>query len=226
MEKNNLGVGEGYFEQVDEEKKPIFEQWGDDDQYHVIKMHGIDPVIMEMVSRGKARILYIYRDIRDVAVSAKSIFHLNDENELLRALDTSLETFNKLKSVNGILWQRYESVMADLPGAVKELAKYANIQVAEEVINDIANSCSMENVVLDSKYQRMTAFSWILRIVSKLRLISKNYDSDKLLHPGHISKNKGAVGQWRTELNAHEISTITERYKTWLQDEGYIEKGE
>ena len=48
------------------------------------------------------------------------------------------------------------------------------------------------------------------------------FDKKTQFHPDHISKNEGAIGSWRLDLNNYEKNLITERYRSWLIERRYL----
>ena len=49
-------------------------EWAAATDYHIVKLHGVHPDLDELLRTGRTWVLYIYRDLRDVAVSRQR-FH-------------------------------------------------------------------------------------------------------------------------------------------------------
>jgi len=237
LEKQNIGRANGFF---DNSNYPLTEdqidQWVNDDYYHVIKMHDLHPRIERIAKNEKSDILkicYIYRDIRDVAASAKIKWNLEGKN-LIASLNRTIYNYYKIKEIKNILFQRYETVITSLSQSVKEIANFLNINLEEEIINRVANECLIVNL---KKYSRKPTrlflkkfFSLKKFIPAELKKLLKDtfhiksivYDKKTLLHPRHISENGGLIGKWIVVLNDYEKNIITDRYKNWLTETGYL----
>ncbi|MEG4579484.1 FkbM family methyltransferase, partial [Microcoleus sp. MON1_C5] len=217
VEKLDIGKGEGFFEgnhlfNLQEQ----FLEWGKDDLFHVIKIHDFYPKAVEMSLKGCVKICYIYRDIRDVAASLKKKDKVKGK-ALITSLDAAIEVYYKLKNVPNILIHKYESIVIDIAKAIREVVLFLGIKSSEDTIEWVNKECSVEN-----------AKKVILSLAGGLQNTQLNpsrqqlYDSKTLLHHNHISKNSGAIGVWRFDLEQEEINWITERYKSWLVEVKYL----
>ena len=237
IEKLRLGDAHGYYDnEIYKFPESLFIEWLNDESLHVIKMHDLHSKTFNNKNNPRLKICYIYRDIRDVAVSIKNKWGSEEEN-LLAMLDKAVNIYYDIKKFPDVLWQKYEDMKGNLPQAVKEIATFLDINIEEEVINTVARDCSLENMEKISKSMKLIFIEKLLIFMrllmpQKLRsLLSKStvlrrkvavYDKRTLIHPGHISENAGTIGVWQSALNKHEIYTITKRYKTWLLETGYL----
>jgi hypothetical protein len=253
LEKMQLGVGEGFFEKSKFRNfEAQFDQWARSKSCHVIKTHEIYPKSVEMVASGEMKICYIYRDIRDVAMSTKRKFGC-EGSHLFAALDHAIFTYYQMKTTPGVLWQKYENVIKDLPGAVRTIASYLDLKASEDIVFMVVRSCSLdraiktiENISWNVRFINFT-YKHFLPIINSLakrlpknlktilrntpfsvlqqKIQSPKYRSDEctLFHPDHISKDRGAVGVWQKGLCKEEIEVITKRYRLWYLDAGYIQ---
>lgn len=244
IEKTGVGKGEGWFspDQL-HEKCEQFEDWGNDELLHAVKSHVIPPHSEEMLAKDILRFCYIYRDIRDVAASVKNKWQFEGE-KLLEVLDKAIATYYGIETMHPVLMQKYENVIDNLPGAVREIAKFLNLHPGEDFVNEVAEENSLPKVQVTaqaaSRNFSLKAKSSLLQIGSKLRVddlmrkigISESWirylrnamlyqDQRTLLHPDHISKNQGSVGVWRNELTEKESSEISYRFEQWLQEAKY-----
>ena len=217
VEKLDMGKGEGFF--YENQLLPLldkFLEWGQDDRFHIIKIHAFHPKTVEMTLTGWVKICYIYRDIRDVAVSIKNKDKV-DRKVLIDNLDAAIETDYKLKQVPNILIQKYEDVVIDVYKAIAEVDLFLGLKANEDVIKWVVQECSVENtkkVMLDLAVSSQN---------SQLNpSLQAGYDPKTLLHHKHISRNSGTIGVWRVELEQEEINLITERYKSWLIEAQYL----
>jgi hypothetical protein len=211
--------------------------WGLDGQYHVIKMHGLHETAKEMTASGKMRICYVYRDIRDVALSAK-IKWKYDVDSLLKALDQAISVYYSVLGLEGVLIQRYEKVIRDLYLSTEEVARFLGLCAPEEMIKEISEELSLEKAVelaatisrspiIKGKViaRRLTKRVLGQKLATRVRQLfpfGRVFDRQTLFHPDHVSKNLGAVGTWRNDLSGKEAEMITRRYETWLTEVGYF----
>jgi len=253
IEKMQLGVGEGFLEESQfRNYEAQFDQWARNTSCHVIKTHEIYPKSVEMVASGEMKICYIYRDIRDVAVSTKRKFGY-EGSDLFKALDHAISTYYEMKTIQGVLWQKYENVIKDLSGSVRAIDFYLDLGATDDVILAVDRSCSIdramktiENMSLNVKFMNFI-YKHFLPIINNLakrlpqnlkcilrktpisvlqqeiRSPKHRTDECSLIHPDHISKDRGAVGVWRKRLHTKEIEVLTDRYKAWYLDAGYFQ---
>jgi hypothetical protein len=109
-----LGVAHSYLEpgftdmRGDGWPPEVFRGWIDDDAYHVVKMHEPHPTAVGAISDGRVRVLYIHRDIRDVAASVKRVRHRKGDSLLERVgrAVTLYYTFRDLRAAapDYVLW--------------------------------------------------------------------------------------------------------------------------
>ena len=97
IEKQKIGSVEGYFQEMQFSKlEDRLTDWENDTAYHLIKAHDLPVNIFKKLPSDSIKILYIYRDIRDVAASAKDKLKLTGK-ELLQSLDKALVTYERTK---------------------------------------------------------------------------------------------------------------------------------
>lgn len=251
IEKMGFGAGHGFFQESQfRNYESQFDCWANDQSCHVIKIHEIYPKSVEMVASGRMKICYIYRDIRDVAVSAKRKFGYKG-SDLFGALDRAISTYYEMKTIPGVLWQKYENAIKDRPGSVRTIALYLDLGATEDVIYTVDGDCSLdrairtiENMSLSVKFMNFTYKHFLPKMNNLAKRLPQNLkcilrktrisvlqqeigspkhrtDECGLFHPDHISKDRGAVGVWQRRLHTKEIEIITHRYKSWFLDAGY-----
>ena len=136
-----MGVGErkGYlsYEQLSERKEEIA-LWSCSPSLIAFESHAILPNAAELAAANSMRICYIYRDIRDVAVSMKRTFKIEGD-KLWKLLDKSTAAYLKLKEIDGVIWQKYEEAIADLPATVKTLALGLDLSPSESLAKSLQN---------------------------------------------------------------------------------------
>jgi hypothetical protein len=223
VEKVEAGRGHGFFNQ-EAELEDYLTEWSQDEKYHVIKTHAVHSKTADIAATGSARVFYTYRDIRDVAVSAKRAFKIRRQSTLLKALDQAVRNHYQIKSISGVMCQRYEDVTIDMPAAANAMADFLGLETTEAAISEIVEQCSLEKARQISAHvsERWGVTLKLLPWLHKAGIRVAAYDkNDTLLHYNHISEHAGAIGSWRTQMPKHESDLLTNRYEQWLQEEGY-----
>lgn len=244
VEAMQAGKGEGWISPDRlEEKRDEMMGWARDKEIHVIKSHVIPQCARELRDTGAVSFCYIYRDIRDVAVSAKNKWNYEGE-KLFEVLDKAVATYYEIQTLRSVLMQRYERIINDLPATTHEIANFLGLQPTNDLVSRVAEENSLEKAqrtaINTSHDFGKIVKSALMRIGLRLRIkdimrvigVPESWrrslrdalifqDDQTLLHPDHISKNKGAVGFWRKELAEEEIRVISIRYENWLRDAGF-----
>lgn len=215
------------------------QRWAIDPQLYVIKTHMLPPDIEPMLTNGSAKMCYVYRDIRDVAVSVKRKFK-KEGDDLYELLDKAIATYFVVKQLPGVVWQRYEEMMADLYREIDKLSKELNLDASPQVMQQVAQQWSVEGThqaiqQLQRKRQLKIKLRAGLRRLKSEKLVERLikqynpdfswdriYDTKHLLHVDHIASTKKLVGNWKTELTADEVATLVERYQDYLADAHYL----
>ena len=252
----------GWITPVDLEDDPMrLHKWADDTNIHLVKSHVIPENAFELAATGRARFCYIFRDLRDVAVSAGNKWGHHGE-ELYALLADAIRAFDTVNGIDSALLQRYEHVMADVSRSTCELAGFLEIPLNQNHIDQIAEANSIDSVRnsmreqsgslatvaktilrkygfdplekyfrpckalsaigVSEEYVRSLKESSLYRNYFRLTSAVHPQSSSTLLHPDHISKNSGAIGCWKTELDPNELHQIEERFGYWLADQGYM----
>ena len=222
--KLQIGFAEGFISKKGlERSKTKLLDWETSTLYHVIKSHIIHPEWMETSSMNRCY-LYIYRDIRDVAVSIKNKFG-HEGNKLILSLDNAIdgyEKISKMRGKNNICWQKYEDVVRDIPTAIMEQASFLKLKPDHQVKREIVQECNIDHVNKIIQKLQGNYRTKLCSFFRKLHMPVNNFDSESLYHPDHISKNNGAIGGWKSELSKEEVDIIESRYNSWLRTHNYL----
>jgi hypothetical protein len=235
VEELNVGVAHGGFDYTEEVSYDSLAAVLHVTPLHVIKVHDYVAEIVELVHRGRGKITYIHRDIRDVAVSLRRrrLFALP---AIVRRFDVIIATYCSLRDTVDpelMLTQKYRDVATDIPSAARELAQFLGLAASEDLIAQVAEECSLENAraitrglrqKLDDKLRQLGPNSAEGRELRRQVRAKKhtNMNIEWILNYDHISRDGGTSGVWKTQLNAHEQDVLTERYRWWLVETGYI----
>jgi hypothetical protein len=185
----------------------------------------------DMGREGRLRLLYIHRDLRDVAVSMKRTWAISFA-ECVEILDRSRENYEFIRAhadANWLLVQRYKDVMDDLPAAVAEIGALFGISIPNEACAEVASACSIENsqeITRELRRQMVTNRDALFGENTLMRermagTATVFLDRQTLMHHNHVSPNRGMSGVWRTQLPAPEAHEVVQRYGEWMGELGY-----
>ena len=179
----------------------------------VFKVHVCTPALAEACAKDGALVIYSYRDIRDVAVSASRKFGKSFE-ELREAgwLDQAIDDYYKWRSLPGTMARRYEEMRDDVLGEAKRINVHLGAPLAGEEVVELASGFSLE--AQKRRVERIKES--VGRDVGSREVV---FDPRELLHHNHI--HAGEVGAWRRLLAPDQIAFLAERYGKWLTDAGY-----
>ena len=207
-----------------------------------MKSHAAHPVVSELLREGTARVCYIHRDLRDVAVSMISTWGWRRER-LAHALGKEVGNYTMLHSMREraperFVWQRYEQGMADPVTAVREVADLLDLSVDYDVVSRVVSECSLDAakascvVGREAVRERIRAESatggpsQAARALQQMGRGQANatlfmVDTRTQLMYNHISRHEGRSGVWRDALPKAELAMIMDTYGGWLADAGY-----
>lgn len=178
----------------------------------VLKVHKFKHLqhVEEAIAQGKAKCLYTYRDIRDVAVSLMNLRKIRFKELIFRnqEVQQSLQDFQAWTSLEGVMISRYEQMVNNLPQEVLRIAKHLNVELSTEMAIDIA-----KNHTLEKQKERIRQWQ------SRDDFNPRTHDGKSLLHHNHI--NSGTSQQWRYTLRPMQIAFLESLTETWLRERGY-----
>ncbi len=169
----------------------------------VVKTHApLTPSLRLLMAMGMVKATYIYRDPRDVVLSALEhgervrkagtsnvLAELHSVAEAARYVTTLLRDWEGWTKSPHTLAVRYEDLLADTPGVLKRLAEFLALEATAEDI---------ESVVA--------------------RYAQGNQDA---VTRNRLHFNKGVVGRFRSQMNASELALCQKQFGPYLQKMGY-----
>ncbi|MDT9189848.1 MAG: sulfotransferase domain-containing protein [Limnospira sp. PMC 894.15] len=181
------------------------------DKFLVIKSHDFSPQIKILVEAGKVKVVYVYRDLRDVVVSLANKFSKSTDNAIAK-LSHQLNNYYLWTSLENIMISQYENMVVDLYSEVLKIANYLEL----EVNNDLARSIS-NKLEINQQKQKVKKLDYDPDVIKS----SGNdlYDPVSQLHNNHI--NSGKWGQWKESLSKEQIQFIESWAFSWLMERGY-----
>ncbi len=249
LEKTSVCVRHGRWERGYEKyTQEQLEEWANDKKtFHLIKS-GRHPEEFYYAKKGLAKILYINRDLRDVAVAAKYKWGLKG-SDLIVMLDRAESGYKEMLDNDAFnkkwcLHQRYEDVFSNTNAAIRQMSGFMGVNPSEKIIQEIIEECSINNMLKISTSRVLRIKEIILRTLGRIANIIKKFlpppynktwklrkyylwllpkvDEKTVIAPKHIEPTKGAPGAWKKILDKEEIKTITERYINYLKEEKYL----
>jgi hypothetical protein len=187
--------------------------------WRVLKSHDGHTHFAAALAAGRARAVYCYRDLRDVAFSLAHKCSCTFEYvvEDRRFLHTCLANDRFWTAQPRTLVQRYEDVMADPAAGVTALAAHLGIDLAAGEAAAVAEDYSL------------TANLWrTIELTNRLRERGvepdeagegQGQDRETLLHWNHI--RTGRVGGWRDQATPRQVAVLAGVCGSWLVERGY-----
>ncbi len=189
---------------------------GQDGITFVVKTHRRPTkLVRKLITQGRFKATYIYRDLRDVIVSALDRGRVMRETGQLHGRHYFIgpqKSFAKYHTVRGaILWARfrllpvwkawahcdgvlmtrYEDLHADTPGQLQRLADYLDLDVSEKQIETIAAAYDRSRIKAD------------------------------ISRAAYLHLNKGVTGRFREVLSQEQQELCRRRLGRYLQMMGY-----
>ncbi len=178
------------------------------DDLLMAKVHFRPALDREDFPDAGARYLYTYRDPRDVVASLYRKGRFKPDDPERGARPSRLIVRRELRgdefwTAKSDVWVgRYEDFRDDVPGLVRALAGYLDIEVDEARITDI-----VRQVDLAAQEERAKAAR------------EHGVDDDLRVTSNHITD--GREGAWRDTLTSEELVAIEAESARWLVEHGY-----
>jgi len=181
------------------------------DKFLVIKSHNFSAEVKALVVADKARVVYVYRDLCDIAVSLANKFTKSTE-DAISSLGEQLNNYYLWTGIDKIMVSRYENMANDLYNEVLKIANYLEVKVNSDLAKTISNKLE-----LSKQKQRIKDLENISYVMKGLG--NDVYDPVSLLHNNHI--NSGRWGQWKECLSKEQIEDIESSAFSWFVDRDY-----
>ena len=180
----------------------------------VVKSHRYSKEARKLLDQGRARAVYIFRDIRDSIANAyrKNPDTVRNLYTLDSILDRRLKVFDKWKDVEPRLVSRYENTVNDLKSEALRISRFLELQISDQVATELAQKYSLEaqkKHIATFDFERDGVF-WRER---------RYFDPATQLHSNHIGTGKS--GAFQSILTPLEIAYIEYVAYDWLRDNGF-----
>ena len=208
LERTGKGSGLGDLRNVDCQE---LHQANTTGEIQVLKVHKISHLkgIEKAFEEGNAVGLYVYRDLRDVAVSLMNLRNLSfDKLMRRREIPDNLRAFEQFTALPRMHISRYEDLVNNLSTEVVKIASHLGIELSEQEAESIAQEYSLTQ-------QKARIESWKKESGSH----NKERNPHTLLHQNHIKS--GRFQQWKTALTPLQISYLENLTGRWLVEHNY-----
>ncbi len=194
--------------------KKLREKYAEDQSWKVFKSHVCAKHIAREFYLDNARGVYVYRDLRDVFVSAMRKYATTFEL-LWNApfLDECLENYHKWTALPHMLISRYEGMITALPAEVARIARHLGLEITPQRCEQIAAEYSIAKQL--DRIDEAKRDGRLKHGVAKETL----YDPRTNLHTNHIQS--GGRGEWKKFLSQQQVELIEGKAGDWLAAHGY-----
>lgn len=184
-----------------------------DNSFKVVKTHEINDDLISFIKNNldNVKIIYIYRDLRDVFLS-----HLIKNNTTFEEvyqsgfIDHCINLYDKWMSLSNVYVSKYEDVVNNIKSEVKSISEFLNMNCSDNELIEIANNYSFKKQ--KDRITRINKDS--IQTYGNLKFDPKN-----LLHHNHL--NKGEIGGWRTYFTSSQIQLLNAKVEVWSTNLNY-----
>jgi hypothetical protein len=182
----------------------------------VVKAHTCVPELASVAKAPSSRVVYCYRDIRNVAVSVIRKYQLSFDELVGKGwLDQAIADFYSWTEMPNVLVSRYETMTNDLGREAIRLSRFLNLEITPEKASALASRYEVTE-----QLKRMAALtSGADCSPSPSELL---FDSVELIHHNHIFIGDDA--DWRRHLSKNQGDFLTDRFFQWLSILGYEDR--
>jgi hypothetical protein len=182
----------------------IQKNYKEKDRYYVVKKHGYLPWINTTFDPKYVRILYSYREIKDVVVSwhqKRGDLNLDgDWQKPLTAFVKKLIVNQQWTKEPNVLVSRYEDFRNNIESEIVRIANFTGLIHSPERYAEIAQKLSVEG---QKKF--IESFDFDNRGIGSGR---NRYDPKTQIHKNHLAG--GEVGKWKSVLTPEQSKYIDE----------------
>jgi Sulfotransferase domain len=186
--------------------------------WRVIKAHEGEPSMARELSAGRARALYVHRDVRDVVFSLMHKRGKTFEQILRQGMIHQILANDRFWMAQpDVLVQRYDDLISEPARGVTELADHLGLDLQDGESERIADFYSQESnrARTEAFRQRLEQAGVDLQNAGNTQIC----DPSSLLHWNHM-RQKGA-GSWQTTSTPQQVAILRRLCGGWLKARGY-----
>jgi hypothetical protein len=185
----------------------------------VLKTHDAHFRFADSLMAGKARAIYSFRDLRDVAYSLMHKFKVSFEevisaDGLLRKCTRNDAFWTDLPNV---LTQRYENLIQNADAMVRQIARFLGLETDHDMARLLAEAYSLPHNVARADELARELREQGIDLDDKANALA--CDAHTLLHWNHC--RTGRVGAWKEVATAEQRLLLGEVCGDWLIRRGY-----
>ena len=187
-------------------------------QWRVFKSHDADPVFATAVHTGRARVVYAYRDVRDVIFSLMHKRGLTFEQLLRQGMIHQVFANDRFWMAQpDSLVQRYDDLIARPASGVLFLARFLGIPLEQTEATEIAEMYSQEanRARTQALRERLQQSGVDLESAANAQIC----DPKTLLHWNHL--RPGGGGSWVTKASTRHHVVLDRLCRNWLRSRQY-----
>jgi sulfotransferase family protein len=218
IERHRDGRRLGFF-QTGQAFEHYLRNQGEDASWRVMKTHQRHPCYEELLRAGRARAVYSYRDLRDVAFSLahKCACSFEEVVEQRGGLQDCLADDQFWASQPHTLIQRYEDVIANPVGSIEAIAAHLDLELAAGEAAGLAEEYSLRANAWRAVELKQQLLTEGVNLDDPANAHRK--DERTLLHWNHI--RGGGVGGWRELATPRQVALLAGICGAWLKERGY-----
>jgi hypothetical protein len=184
---------------------------------YVVKIHPPHPLMLTLTASHDARVIYTYRDVRDVIYSFAHKLLSQPSHILERWSGPIMDGFEKWTATDDCVKIRYEDFHRQAVPEIHRIAEALHLRVPREAIAAIDCEFSFEaNRSRAERKQRE-----LLQEGHDLRELKHacRHAHDELVHWNHL--RSGSIGGWQDVATPRELEQMRHRFGQWLIDNAY-----
>jgi hypothetical protein len=186
--------------------------------WRVFKSHDGDRVFAKAVRQGRARVIYAYRDVRDVVFSLMHKRGVKFEQLVRQGMIHQVLANDRFWMAQpDLLVQRYDDLVSDPASGVMVLARFLGIALEQSEASRIAETYSQEANRARSEALRARLQQSGINLESAAN--SQICDPKTLLHWNHL--RPGGASSWITTAEPRHLVVLQRLCRHWLKARGY-----
>jgi len=185
--------------------KEIISYGKTNESYKILKRHDLTQGLRNLIAQSPTKLIYSYRDIRDVVVSEIRVYQMGNSfirTACMGVVADMVQEYKNWNSYQDILVSRYEHFAFHIDEEVRRIADFLGITLKNEDVTAIAGKYSKE--------QQAEVCNAIQAPSDKGVFMDMNLGYLK----NHIGS--GETEQWRSALNPSQLAFIEYVTYDWL----------
>ncbi len=181
--------------------------------YLVTKAHRFVPQAVPLYLQGRARIVFVWRDVRDVIVSLMDAWQESFFDIVFKrkSVQDVLSAFARWAAFPNALVTRYEDLVADYEREIRRIAEYLGLEPDDDLVREIAEQYDIQRI-----RQRIETFDFEKEGV---KAEAKGpYDPRTLLYTWHVKSGKPK--RWKERLTPLQVAIVERLAYRWLKEQG------